>query len=279
MKRHLPLVLAAIMIFPLLTAALAVIFIPTSEVEAVAQRTARQQGYVVRARHMGKAFPIGIKARGVEISDSRGSLLKLDTLSARIALLPLCIGRIVVCYHGEIGNGSVEGTFSPNRNPKLSLKVDGVQLQDIPLFETVCGARVSGELHTRAEFSPSDGIYGGEIRLWVKNAIMNGVKVSGMPLPDAAFETVQGKYTLKRGRGTLESLTLQGRGIYMRLSGDVPAASPPASAPLNLTLELMPKPEFLEGQKLVFLLLAKYLDTPGHYRIPIRGTPAKPVIE
>jgi hypothetical protein len=41
----------------------------------------------------------------------------------------------------------------------------------------------------------------------------------------------------------------------------------------------MPKPEFLEGQKFVFLLLTKYLTTPGHYQIPVRGTLAKPVIQ
>ena len=43
----------------------------------------------------------------------------------------------------------------------------------------------------------------------------------------------------------------------MRLSGDLPALNAP-HAPLNLVLEIMPKPEFLDSQKLVFLLLAKY---------------------
>jgi hypothetical protein len=41
----------------------------------------------------------------------------------------------------------------------------------------------------------------------------------------------------------------------------------------------MPKPGFLESQKFVFLLLTKYLTTPGHYQIPVRGTLAKPVIQ
>jgi hypothetical protein len=59
------------------------------------------------------------------------------------------------------------------------------------------------------------------------------------------------------------------------LSGEVPLS---ASAPLELILELMPKAEFLERQKFVFLLLLNYLDSPGHYRIPVRGTLAKPQV-
>jgi hypothetical protein len=40
----------------------------------------------------------------------------------------------------------------------------------------------------------------------------------------------------------------------------------------------MPKPEFIDKQKLVFLLLAKFMASPGVYRVPIRGTLLKPEI-
>ena len=77
----------------------------------------------------------------------------------------------------------------------------------------------------------------------------------------------------------LESFTFQGEGLYARLKGYFPQATPLGDAPLNLSLELMPKPEFLEKQKFVFLLLNKYLTTPGHYDIPVRGTLAKPLLQ
>jgi len=35
----------------------------------------------------------------------------------------------------------------------------------------------------------------------------------------------------------------------------------------------------MEKQKFVFLLLSKYLTSPGAYQIPIRGTLAKPAIQ
>ena len=80
------------------------------------------------------------------------------------------------------------------------------------------------------------------------------------------------------GKARLESFTIEGDGLYMRLSGDVPSGADAASSPLNMTLEIMPKPEFLEKQKLVFMLLAKFMTAPGVYTVPIRGTLLKPTI-
>jgi len=64
----------------------------------------------------------------------------------------------------------------------------------------------------------------------------------------------------------------------MRLSGDLPTGANAGSAPLNLVLEIMPKADFLEKQKLVFMLLAKFMVSPGVYKLPIRGTLLKPEI-
>ena len=80
------------------------------------------------------------------------------------------------------------------------------------------------------------------------------------------------------GKLNLESFTLEGDGLYVRLKGDLPLAATIAAAPLNLTLELMPTAEFLDRQKYVFLLLVKYQKSPGHYEVPIRGTLGKPAI-
>ena len=64
----------------------------------------------------------------------------------------------------------------------------------------------------------------------------------------------------------------------MRLSGDLPSGTNAGVTPLAMSLEIMPKPEFLEKQKLVFLLLTKFMVSPGVYKVPIRGTLLKPEI-
>ena len=280
MKLSRPLLISAWIIGALLLfVTLTIVFIPAEELKAVITKELERQGYSMRASHFSKAFPIGLKARDLEISDVRGRLVKLDTVSARISLPALCIGRVVVHYHAEIGKGTIEGDVSPQQNGRFSLSMDDVQLEDIPFFKTVAEARVKGALSARATMQGSKGKYTGELRLWVKGAVLGGVKISGMPLPDAAYDTIQGLCRVSNGRVNLESFTLQGKGLYVRLKGEIPATASLGSAPLNLTLELMPKPEFLESQKFVFLLLTKYLTTPGHYQIPVRGTLAKPVIQ
>jgi type II secretion system protein N len=280
MKRSRPLVICAYISAALfLLATLTVLFIPTRVIRNVVDNVLQSKGLTMRAAYFGKAFPLGVKARDLEIGDERGELVKLDDAVVRISLLPLLTGRIVVNYHAEIGNGSIEGDFSHRKDSGFSFRANDVRLEDIPFFQTVAGARVKGILDADADFREKGTKRDGEMRLQVKDAVLNGVKIGGTPLPDASYETIQGLYRLDGGRGTLESLSLQGKGIYIRLKGDIPYVSPPGSAPLNLTLELMPKPSFLENQKFVFLLLTKYLTTPGHYQIPIRGTLAKPLIQ
>jgi type II secretion system protein N len=203
------LIVAALVFFAVLT----VLFIPASEIQGVIARGLAQQGYTMRASHFGKAFPLGIKARNLEISDKRGSLVKLDTVSARISLLSLCIGRIAVHYHAELGKGTIVGDVSPQRNGRFALSLDDVQLEDIPFFRTVAEAQLKGNLHARASMQGTAGNYRGELRLWVKGAVLSGVKISGMPLPDAAYDTIQGMCRVNAGRVNLESFTLQGKGL------------------------------------------------------------------
>ncbi len=262
-----------------LLVSLTLIFIPDSVIRDFVDHSLQNNGLTMRAVYFGKAFPLGIKARGLEISDARGRLIKLDDAVARISITSLLIGRVVVNFHADIGNGSIKGSFSHRRGNSFTFQARDVHLEDIPFFQTVTGARVKGNLNTDAVFREDGPMRNGEIRLLINGAVLNGVKIGGTPLPDASYETVQGMYRLTGNRGTLESLSLQGKGIYVRLKGEIPFVSPPGAAPLNLTLELMPKPSFLENQKFIFLVLTKYLTTPGHYQIPIRGTLAKPLIQ
>lgn len=256
-----------------------ILFIPSREIENVLARSLEQRGYSMRTGYFGKAFPLGVKARNLEILDERGSLVKLDEVTAHVGILPLFVGKLVINFYAEVGKGTIEGHFSPGRKKEFTASLDNIQLEYISFFQTVTGARVKGKMSSRADFHEEGGNLRGEARLSVKGAVLNGLKIGEMPLPDASYETIQGMYRLNGGRGTLESLSMQGRGIYARLKGDIPFTSPPGSAPINLTLELMPKPVFIENQKFVFLLLAKYLSSPGYYQIPVRGTLAKPAIQ
>lgn len=257
---------------------LTLFLVPDRELQNLVARLAQQQGYVFRAEQFGKAFPVGVKGVGLVIEDDRGALLKVNKASVRLRLIPLLTGNITFGYHAVIGTGAIRGEYSP-RNGEIRIEANGIRLEDIPFFQNVADARVKGDLRFSGSSRGTGKEPGGELRLEIKGANISGVKIAGMPLPDADYSLIQGMIRRKGAMLALESFTLQGEGLYVRLKGDFPLVVPPGEAPLNLALELMPKPEFLDKQKFVFLLLTKYLISPGNYRIPINGTLAKPLIQ
>jgi type II secretion system protein N len=256
-----------------------IIFTPATAVQGVVDRALGSAGYTFRASQFGKALPLGIKAGNVEIADGRGVLFKADDAAVRLRLLPLLTGRISFGFRADIRDGEVTGDFSPSRGGKMEFRISKVRLEDIPFFTNVADVRAKGELDAEGEFRGNGSNAAGKARLEIKRLELAGVKIGGMPLPDASYDAVRGALKVAGGRAVLESATLQGEGIYVRLSGDFPVTNPLGAAPLNLTLELMPKPDFLEKQKLVFLLLTRYLVSPGNYRIPIHGTLGRPAIQ
>jgi type II secretion system protein N len=276
-RRRLPLIagiVVALFMLPFLT----FLMIPDHELQGLASRMLEQEGYTLKAARFGKALPLGVTATDMEISGNMGPLFRLNKASFRLRLLPLMTGRISFACKIEIGAGRIMGDVSPFRQ-EFSIDARGVKLEDIPFFQSVTGAQVKGALQLEGNFRLKGKGAGGELRLEVRDMNLAGVKVGGMPLPDADFSTVRGMVRGKNGLVNLESFTLQGEGLYVRLKGDFPLTTPPTAAPLNLTLEMMPKPDFLEKQKLVFLLLTKYLVSPGAYQVPIKGTLAKPLIQ
>jgi type II secretion system protein N len=256
-----------------------IIFIPTAELEKAVAGAFERAGYTFRAKEFGKAWPLGIKARDLEIADERGALLSADSAAVRLSLLPLLAGKVSFSYRVEIGKGDVTGDFSPMSDGETHVEMSHLRLEDIPFFPIATGAKVKGDLQAQGSFSGKGIGANGELHLEINRAEIAEVKITDMPLPDASYDKVRGALKVSNGKAVLESFSLQGEGLYVRLKGDFPVTTPLGAAALNLTLELMPKPDFLEKQKFVFLLLSKYLTSPGAYQIPIRGTLAKPAIQ
>jgi type II secretion system protein N len=265
---------AAIVAFLFLT----LFFTPNDVIKGLIVRAADNAGYTVDCTGFAKRFPVGAKADAVELSSEKGSLLKLRDVRVRLKMLPLLAGKVQLGYRGAIGGGEVTGEADLGKNRGWSLQCRGVRLEEIPFFSTVAEARVRGELRVNGKVAVKKGVPEGDIQLQVTNAEVGGAKIGVMPLPEAAYRDVRGALRVDKGRAELKSFTLDGDGIYVRLKGDSVLTNPVGDSPLNLTLEMMPKPSFLERQKFVFLLMTKYQTSPGAFSVPIRGTLAHPAI-
>jgi type II secretion system protein N len=178
----------------------------------------------------------------------------------------------------SLGSGRLNLEQRITGRQKVSVSADKLPLSEMPFFKTVLGARVGGSLWSEGLVTRGPQGWSGELKLEISQLEFSGVRLGAFPLPDAGNLNSKGMVRITDGKARLESLTLQGEGVYMRLSGLLPMGVNADAAPLDLQLEIMPKPEFLEKQKLVFLLLGKFMVSPGVYRIPIRGTLLKPEI-
>ncbi|HIJ82535.1 MAG TPA: type II secretion system protein GspN [Desulfuromonadales bacterium] len=225
-----------------------------------------------------KTFFPGLRWDNPVFSSDRGGLIRFDEMRLTPRLWPLLKGRIVLRATARRGGGRLDADYGVLGEKALDLHASDVKLNDIPFFQTVLGARAGGILWSEGSFTRSTAGLSGGLKLDVQHLELSGVRVGSFSLPDVSNLHSQGMVRVTGNKARLESFTLQGDGIYMRLSGDVPSGAFAANSALNLVLEIMPKPEFIEKQKLVFLLLAKFMTSPGVYQVPIRGTLLKPEI-
>ena len=253
------------------------IFFPTGRINAVIEQALSTQGLTLAPGARKTVLP-GLAWNNAVLASNQGALVRFSQLKVRPLLLPLLTGRVVLHSAAKIGSGHLDLNYGITGREALTLQADGIGLGDIPFFQTVLASKAGGYLQSSGSVTRGAKGLNGEFQLEIKQLELSGVKLGGFALPDVSKLTSQGMVRVTAGKARLESFTLQGDGIYMRLSGDLPLAANAASAPLNLELEIMPKPEFLESQKLVFLVLAKFMTSPGVYRVPIRGTLLKPEI-
>jgi type II secretion system protein N len=252
-------------------------FFPVRRINTAIDRSLATQGLTLTPTVRKTILP-GLAWDNALLSSEQGPLIRLERLAVRPLLLRLLTGRLELDAAAIMGRGHLGLDYVVTGSPSVRLTADGLELGELPLFKTVLGARVGGALKGEGHAESGPRGWNGELKLEISRLEFTGIRMGAFALPDAAGLRSRGMVRITDGRARLESFTLEGEGLYMRLSGEVPAGLNAVSAPLSLVLEIMPKPEFLEKQKLVFVLLSKFMASPGVYRVPITGTLLKPQI-
>jgi type II secretion system protein N len=253
------------------------IFFPARRINTAIERMLATQGLTLTPSVHKTILP-GLAWDNALLSSEQGPLIRLERLTVRPLLPHLLTGRVVLDSTAILGRGRLNLVSVATGSPAVRLTADSLELGELPLFKTVLGARVGGSLKGEGHAERGPKGWDGELKLEISRLEFTGIRMGAFALPDAANLRSRGMVRITDGRARLESFTLEGEGLYMRLSGEVPAGLNALTAPLNLVLEIMPKPEFLEKQRLVFMLLSKFMASPGVYRVPIAGTLLKPQI-
>lgn len=158
---------------------------------------------------------------------------------------------------GKMNTGAVEGTIG-REDGGISVTMSGrnIQTNGVPLLEYV---GISGEGALSFQFQQTGK--SGEVRLTIDSANLKG-SLNGVPaVPLTAFNTVKGAL-LTGDAITIRSLTMEGKGIYARLTGEF------ANNRLKGKIEIMANPscELYPGLQVA---LKQYMVSPGHYIIPV----------
>jgi len=253
------------------------LFFPTGRINALIDQALATQGLsLTPAAH--KTILPGLAWDNALLSSQQGPLIRFDHVSVRPLLLQLLTGRIVLGSAASLGAGRMSLEQKISGRQTVLVTANSLALGEVPFFKTVLDARVGGSLWSEGLVTRGARGWSGELKLEISQLEFAGIRMGAFALPDADNLNSKGMVRITDGKARLESLTLQGEGVYMRLSGNLPLGVNADAAPLDMLLEIMPKPEFLEKQKLVFLLLAKFMASPGVYRVPIKGTLLKPEI-
>jgi type II secretion system protein N len=159
---------------------------------------------------------------------------------------------------GKMNTGTVDGTIG-REDGGISVTMSGrnIQTNGVPLLEY---AGISGEGALSFQFQQTGK--SGEVRLTIDNANLKG-SLNGVPaVPLTAFNTVKGALLTGDAITTIRSLTMEGKGIYARLTGEF------ANNRLNGKIEIMADPS-CELYSLLQVALKQYMASPGHYIIPV----------
>lgn len=269
------LLLAAVLLGSILLLPLAWWMLPDPLLLQAINNQLAPQRLILQARQLTTAFPFSITSQGATLctSDDNRPLVTFDRLTVRLQLVPLLLGKVSCSTTGTVGTGQVQGHNVCYPAPKGTLHLRDVALDSLPLVTGALGSGVRGAARLELQYSRKGGSISGEARLKITGLQLQGVKLGMLSLPDLTIPEARGLLMVQGDKLIITSLALQADDSYLRLSGSLPLNP---SAPLSLSLELLPATPLLEKNRALFLLMAPYQTAPGAFRLPIGGTITSP---
>jgi len=159
-------------------------------------------------------------------------------------------------FSGEINGGAIHGTFT-GMLQRAAIRINGghIQVNGLPILETT---GIYGDGTMAFNFKWENGK--GEITFAIDHADLKGapVGINAAPLP--VFKRVQGVLAFT-DTVTLNSLTMEGRGVYVRVKGII------REHVFDGTMEVMMDSSF-DQFHLLQATLKQYHVSPGYYVIP-----------
>lgn len=201
------------------------------------------------------------RSQSVILRKSGDTLLSIHNFAGRMNPFCLFLMKPTLSFRANIGGGTIEGKAILSRGKsQVHVRFDNLPIEEIPYLAEVGlsgGGLLSGELRL------DDRV--GDLRLSMNDVRLKDSSLLGITIPLDLFDKAQGIMTIREDRINISSLSLEGKGIYARVKGEV------VGGMMDLTIEIMPDASLIMGKIPSFSMIENYKVSPGYYLIPIKN--------
>jgi type II secretion system protein N len=160
-------------------------------------------------------------------------------------------------FSGQINHGTVNGTITEEQwGMALLIVGENIQINGLPIIEKI-GVYGDGNLMFNLQRKQRKG----EITFSIDNAMLKGALTGISALPLHLFKNVKGLLTVGDASIAVNSLTMEGKGIYVRIKGIIKERN------FDGNIEIMMDSSF-DLYPTLKSLLARYKVSEGFYVIP-----------
>jgi type II secretion system protein N len=207
-----------------------------------------------------KGLLYNFRAEQLIVRKSGNILLTIDNVEGKLDPLALIILKLPLRVSGNIGGAGIScDTDLLKTEDQVDLRIENAEIKGIP-FVGLAGLKGSGLISGTFRVRNNTG----DAKFFVRDLKLDPVPFSGIRIPLDMFQSARAALTVKSGTTVVDSFTLEGAGIYARITGEIVGNTP------NLVMELMPERSLAERMP-VFALLKNFEVSPGHYSIAIKN--------
>lgn len=204
------------------------------------------------------------------------SEIVIDHAVARVQLLPLLVGDVIVNFEAEALGGTVEGTFPARGEGEVDVQFDGLQLEKVgPLEDVLQGVPMSGFASGSVELTPKEGslamadgslsltIEGVKLGKKMKNEdtgeMEDVVEIQGIRVPAIMVGTIAVQGAATDGLLTVDRFGARGRDFELTGSGKVKLDEPLGRSQADLSLQF----KFTDAYRTASAAATSLLGKPG----------------
>jgi len=232
-----------------------------SMIKGLIENSLKGSDLSVEITNLKKGIFFSLSSDRITLKKSGNVLLSIDNASGKINPLSLIMMRLTLHFDGVIGGGRMNGAINLFGGKNLTtIGISDAHIEEIPFFALI-GLNGSGVLSGGLKLQNGSG----ETRVEIREARFKTGNFGGVTVPLEMFDGARGALTIGRSMLKVVSFSMEGRGIYARIKGNV------AGGQTDLTMELMPEKTFSEHNPLLSLV-ESYKVSPGFYSIPIKST-------